>query len=78
VVRLEAVPAALPDIVRRLGFVAGIMQEGNELQVDLTDPDRNRPELVKGIVEAGGRVLEVSEKQHSLEEVYLSLMKEER
>ena len=78
VVRLEAVPAALPDIVRRLGFVTGIMQEGNELQVDLTDPDRNRPELVKGIVEAGGRVLEVSEKQHSLEEVYLSLMKEER
>jgi ABC-2 type transport system ATP-binding protein len=78
VVRLEAMPAALPDTIRRLDFVAGITQEGNELQVDLTDPDRNRPELVKGIVEAGGRVLEVSEKQHSLEEVYLSLVKEEK
>ena len=78
VVQLEAVPAALPDTIRRLGFVTAITQQGNELQVDLTDPDRNRPELVKGIVEAGGRVLEVSEKQHSLEEVYLSLMKEER
>lgn len=78
IVRLEAVPAALPDTVRRLGFVTGITQEGNELQVDLTDPDRNRPELVKCIVEAGGRVLEVSEKQHSLEEVYLSLVREER
>jgi ABC-2 type transport system ATP-binding protein len=78
VVQLEAVPAALPDTVRRLGFVTGITQEGNELQVDLTDPDRNRPELVKCIVEAGGRVLGVSEEQHSLEEVYLSLVKEER
>lgn len=78
VVRLETVPETLSDVVRRLGFVTGITQEGNELQVDLTDPDRNRPELVKCIVEAGGRVLEVSEKQHSLEEVYLSLVKEER
>ena len=78
VVRLETVPAALPDTVRRLGFVTGITQEGNELQVDLTDPDRNRPELVKCIVEAGGRVLEVTEEQHSLEEVYLSLVKEQR
>ncbi len=78
VVRLEAVPAALPDAVRRLSFVTGIAQEGEKLQVDLMDPDRNRPELVKCIVEAGGRVLEVSEEQHSLEEVYLSLMKEER
>ena len=78
VVRLETIPAALPDTVRKLDFVTGITQEGNELQVDLTDPDRNRPELVKCIVEAGGRVLEVSEEQHSLEEVYLSLVKEER
>jgi len=78
VVRLETIPAALPDTVRKLDFVTGITQEGNELQVDLTDPDRNRPELVKCIVEAGGRVLEVSEEQHSLEEVYLSLVKEEK
>jgi ABC-2 type transport system ATP-binding protein len=78
VVRLEAVPAALPEVIRRLSFVTGITQEGEKLQVDLTDPDRNRPELVKCIVEAGGRVLEVYEEQHSLEEVYLSLMKEDR
>ena len=78
VVRLEAVPVGLPGAVRRLSFVKEVSEEGEKLQVDLTDPDRNRPELVKCIVEAGGRVLEVSEEQHSLEEVYLSLMKEER
>jgi hypothetical protein len=33
--------------------------------------------LVKAIVEAGGRVITVSEEQHSLEEVYLTLIREE-
>jgi len=35
------------------------------------------PELIRRLVEAGGRVLEVSEERHSLEEVYLSLVREE-
>jgi len=78
VVQLEAIPPSLPDAVSKLSFVNGISQEGNKLQVDLVDPDRNRPELVKCIVEAGGRVLEVSEEQHSLEEIYLSLVKEDK
>ncbi len=78
VVRLESIPAALYEAVGKLSFVKGVSLEGDRLQVDLTDPDQNRPELVKCMVEAGGRVLEVSEEQHSLEDVYLSLMKEER
>jgi ABC-2 type transport system ATP-binding protein len=78
VVRLESMPAALPEAVRKLSFVKGVSEEGDRLHVDLMDPDRNRPELVQCIVEGGGRVMEVSEEQHSLEDVYLSLMKEER
>jgi ABC-2 type transport system ATP-binding protein len=39
--------------------------------------ERNRPELVKAMVEAGGRVIAVSEKQYPLEEVYLKLIREE-
>ena len=78
VVQLETVPPAILETTRRLVFVEEIAAEGERLLVDLLDPDKNRPELVKCIVEAGGRVLGVSEEQHSLEEVYLSLMKEER
>jgi len=32
---------------------------------------------VRAVVEAGGRVLEVTERQHPLEEVYLRLIREE-
>ncbi len=78
VVQLETIPSSIPEVVRRLSFVEGVSQEGEKLLVDLVDPDKNRPELVKCIVEVGGRVMEVSEEQHSLEEVYLSLVKEDR
>jgi hypothetical protein len=45
--------------------------------LELSDSERNRPELVKAIVEAGGRVIGVSEKQYPLEDVYLRLIREE-
>ncbi len=78
VVQLETVPQSITEVVQRLSFVKGISQEGEKLLVDLEDPDRDRSDLVKSIVEAGGRVLAVSEEQHSLEEAYLSLVKETR
>ncbi len=78
VVQLETIPPSITEAVRSLSFVEGISREGDRLQIDLVEPDRNRPELVKCIVDAGGRVLGVSEEQHSLEEVYLSLLKEEK
>ena len=40
-------------------------------------PQISLPEMVQSIVQAGGRVLEVREEQHTLEEVYLNLVKEE-
>jgi ABC-2 type transport system ATP-binding protein len=78
IVQLESVSPSMVEAVRSLAFVGGITQEGDRLLIDLVDTDKNRPELVKCIVDAGGRVLGVSEEQHSLEEVYLSLVKEDR
>jgi len=46
--------------------------------VELIDSERNRPELVRAIVEAGGKVITVSEEQYTLEQVYLRLMNEEK
>ncbi|MDY6918507.1 MAG: ABC transporter ATP-binding protein [Chloroflexota bacterium] len=76
-VQLEEVPGNVVEAVRSLSFVQALDHDGNRLIVDLADPDRNRPELVRCIVEAGGRVMAVSEERHSLEEVYLSLVREE-
>ncbi len=76
-IKLEGVDGPLLGAVRELQFVQRMERDGSRLVVELSDPERNRPELVRQIVEAGGRVLEVTEKRHSLEEVYLSLVQEE-
>jgi ABC-2 type transport system ATP-binding protein len=77
VVQLESLDARVTEVVRKLPFVQEMREEGSQLVLGLTDPERNRPELVNAIVGAGGRVIGVSEKQYPLEEVYLRLMREE-
>jgi ABC-2 type transport system ATP-binding protein len=78
VVQLETWDAEVMEVVEKLPFVQEVRREGSELTLELTDSERNRPELVKAIVGAGGRVIGVSEKQYPLEEVYLRLMREEK
>ncbi len=77
IVQLEALDAEVMEVVKKLPFVQGVRVEGSQLILELTDLERNRPELVKAIVEAGGRVIAVSEKQYPLEDVYLRLVREE-
>ena len=77
VVQLEALDARVMDAVKKLPFVQEMREEGNQLILELADSERNRPELVKAIVETGGRVVGVSEKQYPLEDVYLRLIREE-
>jgi ABC-2 type transport system ATP-binding protein len=77
VVRLESLPDTIVETVSKLPFVQQLRHDENQLLVELKDPESNRPELVKHIVDAGGRVMAVSEERHSLEEVYLSLIQEE-
>jgi len=77
VVQLENPTTALVNTIASLPFVQKIEQAGNHFRLQLTDPEIYRPDLVKNIVEAGGRVMSVSEERHSLEEIYLSLVREE-
>jgi len=49
----------------------------NGLVVRLTDVDRDRPALVARLVALGAELLEVREDERSLEDVYLSLVREE-
>ncbi len=77
IVQLEASDARVTEAVKELAFVQEVREEGSQLVLELTDSERNRPELVKAVVEAGGRVIAVSEKQYPLEEVYLRLVREE-
>jgi ABC-2 type transport system ATP-binding protein len=77
VVQLVSLPDTLIETVSGLPFVRNVEQDEKNLLVELDEPEKNRPELVRRIVEAGGQVMSVLEEQHSLEEVYLSLVQEE-
>ena len=74
IVQLETLEGLIVEAVEKLPFVQKLHRDENQLLVELADPERNRPELVKSIVDVGGRVMEVSEKRHSLEEAYLTLL----
>ena len=47
----------------------------NKLLVTLDDPEKQNPEIIRVLVEAGAEVQFVGELRHSLEDVYLQLVK---
>jgi ABC-2 type transport system ATP-binding protein len=77
VVRLEKASEELVVAVRaRLGS-RKVEVSGNQLLVDVDDPDRENPEIAAAVVAAGGRIRELSQPAPSLEDVYLKLIHEE-
>lgn len=61
---------------RGLPFVRAVAEEGDTLAVTLAE-SRDTPDLVRGLVEAGARILEVIAVRPTLEEVYLEIMASE-
>jgi ABC-2 type transport system ATP-binding protein len=76
IVQLASVTEAVRETVGNLPFVHDLQQVDNRLVVSLDNPEEQNPVLVAGIVAAGGAVQFVNEVQHSLEEVYFSLIEE--
>ncbi len=72
-----APPEQVAARLRSLPWIAGAGIEQGTLAVELKDPDLHGPELVQAVLDAGGRVLSVVEKKHSLEDVYLSLVRQD-
>jgi ABC-2 type transport system ATP-binding protein len=77
-VDLDWVDDRIIRAVKGLHFVQNVKRNGLRLTLELTDLDKNRPDLVQSIVAAGGRIQSVFEKRHSLEEVYVTLLREEQ
>lgn len=75
IVDLERVNNHILDTVEKLKFVENIKQKGNQLQLELIDFDQNTPDLIKALVESDGRIKGVSEAKHSMEDIYLALIK---
>ena len=72
--RGDAAPVA--EGLQHLPGVAGSSRRGPLLVVELEDPERDTPVLVREAVRLGGEVLEVRPLAPSLEEVYLRAVRE--
>jgi len=55
-----------------------VTRDGPKLTVELTNPTKENPAIVRAIVEAGGNVQSVSVTASSLEDAYLKLVREQR
>jgi len=75
VFHLRSVDENLVSKVSALPFVQEARQVDNRLVVTLDNPEARNPEIVRALVEAGADVQFVGELRHSLEEVYLQLVK---
>lgn len=62
-------------LLQSFPFVRDVRQVDNKLVVGLDDPETHNPALVRALVQAGADVQFVGELKHSLEDVYLSLVK---
>jgi ABC-2 type transport system ATP-binding protein len=65
-------------LVKGLPFIKNAQRVDNKIVVGLDDPETHNPAIVRALVEAGAAVQFVGELKHSLEDVYLSLMANNR
>ena len=75
VFHLCAADEALADRLRPLPFVREVNLVEDKLVVTLDDPESQNPDLLRALVGAGADVVFVGELRHSLEDVYLRLVK---
>ena len=76
VIHLKTVEQHMIAAVRELDFVQSVQQADHALLVTLSDPEEQNPIIVQKLVQMGAQVQFVNELKHSLEDVYLTLVKE--
>jgi len=66
---------SIASAIRVLPFVREAKVIDNKLLVNLDDPETHNPEIIRVLVGAGAEIQFVGELRHSLEDVYLQLVK---
>ncbi|MBU2610511.1 MAG: DUF4162 domain-containing protein, partial [Chloroflexi bacterium] len=61
--------------LRKMPFVREVKVVENKLLVTVDDPEAHNPEIIRALVNSGAEVQFVGELRHSLEDVYLQLVK---
>lgn len=74
-VKLERVNDAIVAAVTGLGFEK-VTVDGNNLVIEVNNPEKQNPGIVKAITMVGGHIQFVNDLRPSLEDVYLNLVRE--
>ena len=75
VFHLQRAEEALVKGIQAMSFIKEARQVDNKILVTLDDPEIHNPELVRYLVGQGAEIQFVGELRHSLEDVYLQLIK---
>lgn len=76
IIHLQNVSDDVLAAVKGLGQVKNARVTDNKLVLDIDDPEKDNPVVVRAIVEAGGSIQYVTELRSTLEDVYLKLIRE--
>jgi ABC-2 type transport system ATP-binding protein len=76
VFHLQESNETIASAIRVLPFVREAKVVENKLLVNLDDPETHNPEIIRVLVGAGADIQFVGELRHSLEDVYLQLVKD--
>ena len=76
VIQLDEVNDAILNALNRAS-PGKVTRDGSRLTLELANPNKENPAIVRAIVEAGGNVQSVSITASSLEDAYLKLVREQ-
>ncbi len=76
IVHLERVTEQILSSVKALGFVKNVKTSDNKLILDMDNPEKDNPSLIRAIVGSEGNIQYVTELKSTLEDVYLKLIRE--
>jgi ABC-2 type transport system ATP-binding protein len=75
VVQLESNGDSVLAAVKKLSTVKSVSKSANKIILDMDNPEKDNPQLVRTIVAAGGNIQYVTESRSTLEDVYLKLVR---
>ena len=76
IIHLASITDAVRTAVEKLAFVKSLRTSENKLILDIDNPEKDNPEVVRTIVQTGGNIQYVTELRSTLEDVYLKLIRE--
>ena len=75
-ITMQKIPPSLLKDISSLDFVSKAQVNGNQLVLNVRNPEEDNPQVISWLMKQGLQVQFVTEEEHSLEDVYLKLIEE--